>query len=55
MSDEASDTSGNAVQKEKRKIVFADEAGGKLCDIKTFDDDAASVEESYNHKAVIYD
>ncbi|KAI5565974.1 hypothetical protein BDE02_14G155500 [Populus trichocarpa] len=43
LTDKASATSGNVVHKEKRKIVFADEAGGKLCDVKTFENDTASV------------
>lgn len=43
LTDKASPTSGNVVHKEKRKIVFADEAGGKLCDVKTFENDTASV------------
>ncbi|KAJ7009068.1 hypothetical protein NC653_007648 [Populus alba x Populus x berolinensis] len=42
--------SGNAVHKEKRKIVFADEAGGKLCDVKTFENDRASFTGSSSNK-----
>ncbi|KAJ6941477.1 hypothetical protein NC651_007300 [Populus alba x Populus x berolinensis] len=42
--------SGNAVHKEKRKIVFADEAGGKLCDVKTFENDRASFKGSSSDK-----
>ncbi|KAL9347380.1 hypothetical protein Peur_058746 [Populus x canadensis] len=50
LTDKASATSGNVVHKEKRKIVFADEAGGKLCDVKTFENDTASVTGSSSDK-----
>ncbi|XP_011007296.1 PREDICTED: uncharacterized protein LOC105113018 [Populus euphratica] len=50
LTDKASATSGNVVLKEKRKIVFADEAGGKLCDVKTFENDTASVTGSSSDK-----
>lgn len=38
MPDSTSETS----PKGKRKIMFADEAGGKLCHVRFFDDDTAS-------------
>ncbi|KAG6750239.1 hypothetical protein POTOM_047333 [Populus tomentosa] len=50
LTDKASATSGNVVPKEKRKIVFADEAGGKLCEVKTFENDTASVTGSSSDK-----
>ncbi|KAL9384508.1 hypothetical protein Peur_021518 [Populus x canadensis] len=50
LTDKPSATSGNVVHKEKRKIVFADEAGGKLCDVKTFENDTASVTGSSSDK-----
>ncbi|XP_021612274.1 uncharacterized protein LOC110614894 isoform X2 [Manihot esculenta] len=34
----------------KRKIVFADEAGGKLCDVKTFEDDNGFAYEAYDRE-----
>ncbi|KAG5232200.1 Titin [Salix suchowensis] len=49
LTDKASATSGNVVHK-KKKIVFADEAGGKLCDVKTFENDTASVTGSSSDK-----
>ncbi|KAF9688542.1 hypothetical protein SADUNF_Sadunf02G0207800 [Salix dunnii] len=49
--DKASATCGNAVNKEKRKIVFADEAGGKLQDVKTFENDRTSVTGSSSDKS----
>ncbi|KDP38486.1 hypothetical protein JCGZ_04411 [Jatropha curcas] len=41
LAEKGSSSSHNAVCK-KRKIVFADEAGGKLCDVKTFENDTTS-------------
>ncbi|CAN1163658.1 hypothetical protein LINPERPRIM_LOCUS32747 [Linum perenne] len=41
----SSTTSTQAVQKEKRKISFADEAGGELCHVKTFKSEAESIAE----------
>ncbi|WCJ35160.1 hypothetical protein M5689_016426 [Euphorbia peplus] len=38
LAEKSSGTVINKVQK-KRKIIFADEAGGKLCDVKTFQND----------------
>ncbi|KAL7207748.1 hypothetical protein ACSBR1_029657 [Camellia fascicularis] len=34
--------SGNGIHKERRKITFADEAGGVLCHVKFFEDSVAS-------------
>ncbi|KAK9271349.1 hypothetical protein L1049_026939 [Liquidambar formosana] len=34
--------SGNTTHKERKKITFADEAGGKLCHVKFFEDGMAS-------------
>ncbi|CAK7349280.1 unnamed protein product [Dovyalis caffra] len=55
LTDKASATSGKLVHKEKRKIVFADEAGGKLCDVKTFEYDTAFVTGSSSDKSVNFD
>ncbi|CAN0883771.1 hypothetical protein LINGRAHAP2_LOCUS14634 [Linum grandiflorum] len=44
-------TPTQAVQKEKRKISFADEAGGHLCHVKTFKREAESIAE----EAIIVD
>ncbi|TKY63349.1 hypothetical protein E2542_SST13220 [Spatholobus suberectus] len=35
-----------AVRKERKKIAFADEAGGRLCQIKFYEDDGVSLSES---------
>ncbi|XP_050233230.1 uncharacterized protein LOC126681720 [Mercurialis annua] len=43
LAEKGSTTSPNAVRK-KRKIVFADEAGGDLCDVKTFEEDIFCME-----------
>ena len=36
--------SGNATPKERKKITFADEAGGVLCHVKFIEDDMASLD-----------
>ncbi|TXG52254.1 hypothetical protein EZV62_021423 [Acer yangbiense] len=46
LSETHSIASGNVVHKDKKKITFADEAGGKLCHVKVFKDDTDSEPES---------
>ncbi|KAK0576358.1 hypothetical protein LWI29_016035 [Acer saccharum] len=46
LSETRSTASGNVVHKDKKKITFADEAGGKLCHVKVFKDDTDSEPES---------
>lgn len=38
--------SGNAIHKERKKITFADEAGGELCHVKLFYNGMASTSET---------
>ncbi|EEF52551.1 uncharacterized protein LOC8288906 [Ricinus communis] len=54
LAEKGSAASPNVVRK-KRKIVFADEAGGKLCDIKTFDNDMSSFTEPKGQTTVTVD
>lgn len=34
------------MRKEKKKIAFADEAGGSLCQVRVYEDDEPSLSES---------
>ncbi|KAJ8772762.1 hypothetical protein K2173_027939 [Erythroxylum novogranatense] len=53
MTSRGSTDSRNAVLK-KRKIVFADEAGGKLCDVRTFENElTASLENNTDKTAMV--
>jgi len=53
MTEKGSGSSGNVVQKETKKSTFADEAGGKLCHVRLFEDDTASLLESNTEKQVL--
>lgn len=43
-------SSANVLSKERKKITFADEAGGKLCHVRVFEEDVASLSESNTEK-----